>query len=227
MAIGKQLKNFEIADYQGGCNYAEDPLSLAPNESPNAMNVVFDGTSIYCRDGYTELFDTALDGQIYTMAMYSTSFFNRYIMMHAGTKVYQMDGYDGTPTELQTSVPNTKSHFTLVKQLLIHTFDDYSVPYYWDGSSATMALLSADAPGFKYIVEHQGYLLGANISGNTLRVYYEDINTIVDGTYASYFTLTGGREEEVTSWFTLNGRLYAGTNKRIFRISYIGGVSGV
>ena len=226
MAIGKQLKNFDITDFNGGCNYTDDPLSLAPNESPNSMNMEYKGPNIECRDGRTKLTQIPTGDKVQAMFLYSPSFFSNQVIIHAGEKVYTMEGITGVLGEIRSSGTTVeKSRFAQVKQTLIHTFNDYSDVYYWDGVATEMELLSADAPGFKHAVEFQGFLLGGNTFGNTLRIYYEDINTIVDGSYLSYLTLTGGRDEEITSFFTLSGRLYCSTNNRIFRISYIGGVA--
>jgi hypothetical protein len=225
MAIGRKLETLNIDDYSGGCNYDRDLTSLEENESPNSINVIFDDTVIRKRLGYKEIVDSSSGEPGYCLFDYGVAGVGRRLVSHIGDTVYTLSNLQGSLSSIRTGTTQAISYMAEVKQLLIHTFSDYSSPYYWNGTDASMALLSASAPGFKHAIETQGYLLGANISGEPLRIYYEDINTMVGGSFASYFTLTGEKDDEITGWFIINGRTYASTKTGIFRISYIGGVA--
>jgi len=225
MAVGRKLNTLNIDEYKGGCNYDRDVTSLKENESPNAINVVFDNTVVRKRTGYKEIADAGTGEPGYCLLDYGVAGVGRRLVCHIGDVVYKMPNLDSTLTSIRNDTPQTISYMAEVKQLLIHTFSNYSVPYYWNGTDAAMALLSASAPGFKHTIEAQGYLLGGNISGEPLRIYYEDINTMVGGSYSSYFTLTGERDDEITDFFVINGRTYAATKSGVFRLSYIGGVA--
>jgi len=226
MATGRKLEQLKLDEFTAGCNYDSDITSLKENESPNAINVVFDENVIRKRRGYRAIASTGTSTDIgYALFDYGVSGVGHKLVSHIGPTVYRMTNLDGTLTSIRVDATQAVSYMIEVNQRLIHTFSDYSIPYYWDGVMVSMALLSVSAPGFKHAIETQGFLLGGNISGNTLRVYYEDINTMVGGAYADYFTLTGELDDEITGWFIINGRTYASTKTGIFRISFIGGVA--
>ena len=226
MAIGKTLQSIEAADFEGGVNYNKDITALEGNESPNAMNIVF-GDTVKKRPGYKEMYVTSVGATSvgYSLADFGVADIGRKLVTHVGNKVYKQDGLDGTMDTILSAAPLSTSFNSIVKQNLIQTYDNYSTEYYWNGTASIMAQLSASSPGFKHTVEHQGYLLGGNISTNKLRIYYEDINTMIGGSYADYFTLTGGQDDQLEGFFLINGRLYAGTSSAIFRISFIGGLA--
>lgn len=226
MTVGRTITEVSFADYKGGCNYNKDITAVAAEESPNAMNVNFVGDRILKRTGHTPVNATATGAGDYGHSMYDFGVASAHkLICHFNAKVYSMDNLDGTMDTILSSAPNKTSFNTEVKQKLIQTYDDNSQEMYWDGSATIMSPLSDSAPGFKHVIEYQGYLLGANIASARLRVYYEDINTMVEGAYTDYFTLTGPQDDAVGGWFLLNGRCYAHTDAGIFRVSYIGGVA--
>ena len=217
--------NFE--DLGGtGCNYDEDITSLKETESPNAIDIEFDETLVRKRPGYRAITtSTGVNDQGYELYNFGNSAGVQKLVSHQGNAVYTQDNLAGSQTVIRSSVPRVQSYFSSVASRLIHSFNDHTPEYYWDGTAGTMALLSASAPGFKHSIEASGYLLGANIIGEPLRIYYEDTNTMVGGTYAEYFTLSGERDDEITGFFVLNGRTYASTTSAVFRISFVGGVT--
>lgn len=223
MAIGKKLTLQDIPNSSGGCNYTHDLTELKAEESPNAMNVVFDDGVWTKRPGYTQLAEQGA-AIVHSLFDLGVSVATQKLVAHIGDVVYALTNLTGTLTTIRSAAPSATSRNATVKQLLIQCYNDYSVPYYWNGTTASMALLSADAPGFKLPIEYQGYLMGANISSAKLRIYYEDINSMVGGLYEDYFTLQGKLDDEITDNFMLNGRLYYGTTSKLFRVSFIGGL---
>ena len=230
MSVGpaSNISTINLEDLGGyGCNYDEDITSLQEAESPNAIDVEFDETIVRKRPGYRALTSsTGANDQGYAMYNFGNDANVQKLVSHQGNAVYTLDNLTqyGPQTVIRASAPRSQSYFTSVKSYLIHTFNDYSAEYYWDGTTATMALLSASAPGFKHATESSGYLLGGNVSGEKLRIYYEDTNTMLGGAYTEWFTLSGARDDGVTGFFTLNGLTYATTNSAIFRLSFVGGV---
>ena len=227
MSIGRpNLQTVDTPDYEGGCNYSRDLTDLTINESPNAMNVIF-GTSVRKREGYKEMYATATAAADvgYSLADFAVSTSDRKLIVHMGASVYKMDNLDGVLDVIRASAPRKTSYNAIVKQNLIQTYDDYSTEMYWNGDVSIMLPLSSSAPGFKHCIEYQGYLLGGNTEDYNLRIYYEDINTMIGGSYTDYFTLTGGQDDAVEGFFLINGRCYAATSSGIFRLSYIGGVA--
>jgi len=229
MAIGPQtnVSTVNVEELGGfGCNYDEDITSLKEAESPNAIDIEFDQTVVRKRRGYRAI--TSSVGSV-DIGYNSFNFGNdtgiQRLVTHQGDNVYSLDNLEGSQTVRRATAPRVQSYFSEVNRFIIHTFSDYSPEYYWDGSTASMALLSASAPGFKHSIEVAGFILGGNISGEPLRIYYEDTNTMVDGDYTEFFTLSGGRDDEITGFFTLNGLTYASTTSAIFRLSFVGGVT--
>lgn len=227
MAIAKNLQVSDFDTFEGGCNYSSDISSLKSSESPNSMNVIFKKDFTRKRGGYDDMRVTTLadDAIGRSLTDLGVTGLDKRLVAHFDETVYLMDNLDGVLTPIRNSAPDIRSFNTEVKRKLVQTYDDNSAEYYWDGESASMTRLSVDAPGFKHAIEAQGYMLAGNIIGERLRIYYEDVNTIVDGAYADYFTLTGGRDDELTGFVTINGRTFAHTKEKIFRLSYIGGVA--
>lgn len=229
MSIGpiSTVSTMNLEDLGGtGCNYDEDITSLKETESPNAIDIEFDETLVRKRPGYRAITEsTGANDQGYALYNFGNDDGIQKLVAHQGNAVRTTNGLNSTQTTIRTSTPRTQSYFASVSSRLIHTFSNYTAPYYWDGSAATMSLLSASAPGFKHTVEVAGYLLGGNIDGEPLRIYYEDTNSMVGGAYTEYFTLSGERDDEITGFFVLNGKTYASTSSAIFRISFVGGVT--
>lgn len=147
---------------------------------------------------------------------------------HIGNTVYSFDRLTSTRATLRSGAPRYRSFNAKVSSYLIQTYSDYSAPYYWDGSSSSMAVVSSNITGFKRAIEFQGYMIGMNTSANPTRCYYQPVGNILGAGAAwdQYFTLTPApNDDEITDPFLLNGRLYAGTNYGIFRISFVGGVT--
>lgn len=228
MALGKNLTAFDISKFDGGCNYSSDLGSLKGTESPNSMNVEFDGEIIRKRRGFNKLITTSTgtSDRGNSLFDFGVEGIGRKLIIHNNTKVYSSTNLAQSLTTIRTGAPNVRSSNSVIKLNLIQTYEDNSTPYYWDGSTATMTLLSGSAPGFKYTIEHNGYLLGMNTTSSRLIIYYEDINTMIGGAFIDYFTLSSSnRDDAGTGFFSLNGRVYASTKSGIFRISYIGGAA--
>jgi len=248
MGIGKTVESFDIANVSEGCNYSDDITELTKNQSPDSMNVEFFNGRIRKRKGRTALnavsyvydADIPYDADITYNAGTALTAANSFSLIdfsdtdgyhqqvaHLDNQIVAYDRLTSTTATLRSNAPRTRSYNAKVKSWLIQTYSDYSAPYYWDGSSATMALLT-NAPGFKRAIEFQGYLLGMNTSANPMRVYYQSTGDMLGATsaYTDYFTLTPApNDDELSDAFLLNGRLYMGTKSSIFRVSFVGGVT--
>lgn len=230
MAIGPvSLISTDPKDQLGGfgVNYDEDITSLTESESPNAIDIEFDETVIRKRPGYRTITPTSVGANEVGYAIFNFGIDDgtQKLVSHQGNKVYSMDDLEGPQTVIRSPAPRTQSFLTEVKRFLIHTFNDYSTEYYWDGITPAMSVLSPNAPGFKHATETQGFLLGGNIDGEPLRVYYEDTNSMIGGAYADFFTLPGGRDDEITGFFTLKDITYASTRNGVYSISFVGGIT--
>jgi hypothetical protein len=227
MAIGQPISTIAVEDLGAtGCNYDEDITSLKEGESPNSIDVEFDQTVVRKRRGFEAL--TTSVGSTWVgrgLVNFANDAGTQKLVSHQNQTVYSQDNLGATQTVIRSAASNTNSFFTTANRFLIHTFNDNTTEYYWDGATSAMVVLSASAPGFKHAIESQGYLLGGNIASAPLRVYYELTSSMINGSYADFFTLSGGRDDEITGFFTLNGRTYASTKRGIFRLSFVGGVT--
>jgi hypothetical protein len=247
MGTGKTIEQFGIDDVSGGCNYSDDVMAVTKNQSPDSMNVDFTNGRIRKRGG-TEvwtslgsLYDADLEYDVdqeynggvsnATAVGFSLVDFSDYNdhhrqVAHINADVLAYDRVTNSVVTLRSGSPLVKSYNAKIKTYLVQTYSNGDAPYYWNGVTTSLSLLSASAPGFKRAIEFQGFLIGFNTTANPMRAYYESTTTMIGGAYADYFTLSPAvNDDEVTEPFILNGRLYAGTKYGIFRISYVGGVT--
>lgn len=248
MGIGKTIQTFSISDVTGGCNYADDLPALKENMSPDSMNVEFyngrlrkrKGSVVVNVDSYMYDEDVLYDAPIsynygklvdakygYSLADFSDSNTYHQQIAHIDNTVYAYDRITNTNTVLRANAPRTRSFSAKVKDWLIQTYNDYSLPYYWNGAASSMSVLT-NAPGFRRAIEFQGYLMGMGTDANKMRVYYQATSDMLGAVtaYTDYFTLSPApNDDAITDPFLLNGRLYAGTRTGIFRISFVGGVT--
>lgn len=251
MGTGKTIQSFDIADVQGGCNYSDDISALTKNQSPDSMNVEFFNGRIRKRKGCLAVaqqsggiydadiaYDTSYRYDIglpitgvpiigYSLVDFSNTSGYHQQIAHMDNNVYAFDRITSAYSTLRSGAPRTRSYNSKVKNWMIQTYQDYSTPYYWDGASTSMSVLT-NAPKFKRTIEFQGYLMGLNTAANKMRIYYQSTGDLLGmiTAYTDYFTLTPGpNDDELSDPFLLNGRLYVGTKYSIFRVSFVGGVT--
>lgn len=247
MGIGRSIEQFDIADVSGGCNYTDDIMAVTKNQSPDSMNVEFingrwrkrDGSEVWNSLGSRYDADLAYDEDQeynggtsnapaigYSLADFSDVNDYHKQVVHVNASVLAYDRLTNTATTLRSGAPLAKSYNAKVRTYLVQTYSDGSAPYYWDGAAASLAVVSASAPGFKRAIEFQGYLIGFNSTSEPMRGWYQPTTTMIGGAFTDYFTLSPAvNDDEVTEPFILNGRLYAGTKYGIFRISFVGGIT--
>lgn len=229
MGWGKRSTAVKIDDQKGGCNYNPDITALSIDQSPNSMNVEYYNGRWRKRSGYSHLLtiDSSSSNSGHSLIDFGASYSTHKQITHIGTSVFAVSNMsDITVSTIRTGASNVRSYNAQVKAYVVQTYQDYSVPYYWDGSLASMAVLSASAPGFKRSIEFQGFILGMNERTNKTRVYYQAADSMIDGSYSDYFTLTPApNDDQITDPFIINGRLYVGTKYGIFRVSFVGGIT--
>jgi hypothetical protein len=229
MGTGKTIQSFQISDVSGGCNYSDDLLAVAKNQSPNALNVEFFNGRWRKRKGYTHINTTvSATAEGYSLIDFGNIQATHKQVAHFGDTVYSFTNLLAAASTIRTGAPREKSYNARVGAYLVQTYDDHSAEYYWDGIAASMSAVSVNAPGFKRCIEFQGYLLGFNTAANPMRAYYQSTGNFIGAgaAYTDYFTLTPApNDDEITDPFLLNGRLYVGTKYSIFRVSFVGGVT--
>jgi hypothetical protein len=126
-----------------GCNYDEDITSLQESESPNAINIEFDETVIRKRPGYRSITSSVgSNDKGYESFNFGNDAGVQKLITHQGDTVHTLDNLEGAQTAIRTGVPRVQSFMSEVARFLIHTFDDNSTEYYWDGTAGSMTALS-------------------------------------------------------------------------------------
>lgn len=221
--ISSKVKDIKNSDFSGGLNTVSDFFTLKENESPDAIDVKFnfDG-SMEKRPGYVALTNAAIaTGGGFGLFDYGVAAVNN-ILAAVGTGIFYSTDLGTTWTQILTSKAAQRTYFTRIKDWAIATDDAYDLPYYWTGSAVSMVQLNS-APTVKFAMEYQGYGLLLNDTYNTLRVAYEDTNTLLTGDWGDYFTIPAERSDQITGGTVLNNKAYTFTKYKIFRLTFVGG----
>src|SRR3990167_9442843 len=178
----------------GGLVTLPNFFNLDQSQTPNAIDVKFDiGGSIQKRFGGTSIYASSDRGV--TFGIIATS---------------------------RTQVPQ---YFERSKPYLIACSDTFDAVLYWAGSAATnmLSLATGSAPGAKYAVDFQGFLMLMNTASRKRGIYYADNNLITTDPWSNSFDLPSSFDDEITGPIILNKKLYVFTKFKVFRISYVGG----
>ena len=212
--------------FNGGLNTQSDPFSLQPSESPYVKNVDFnEDASLSKRKGREKLNTTVTGAEDYCNGLFDfgVSVGVRKLIGQFGTTIYKMDDLDGTWDSLLTSRNNCLNYFDRISGYLVNATEDKEILKYWDGATASMSTLNANAPRAKFIGEFNGYMLAMNTSSNAKRVYYELTSTMLTGDWSDYFTLPSSSDDEVYWGLELRNRYYISLRNMWYRLSFVGG----
>jgi len=212
--------------FNGGLNTQSDPFSLQPSESPRVINVDFnEDASLSKRYGREKLNTTVTGAEDYCNGLFDfgVGVGVRKLIGQFGSQVYKMDDLDGTWDSILTSRNNCLNYFDRISGYLVNATEDKEILKYWDGATATMTTLNANAPRAKIIGEFNGYMLAMNTSDNAKRVYYELTSTMLTGDWADYFTLPSSSDDEISWGLELRSRYYISLRNMWYRVSFVGG----
>ena len=219
----QNIKELPSKDFSGGLN-TTSIFNIQPNETPDAINVKYnvDG-SMQKRPGYIRKALASSSG--FGIFDYGVATINN-VIVACGTGVFYTTDLGASYVQIQTGKSASITHFNRIKDYAIYTDDAYDPPYYWTGSSTTQMELIApgSAPACRFTLDFQGYGLFMNHTANTLKIYYQDANTLLSGRYVDYFTLAPAeRSDAITGGTVLNNKAYVFTKYKIFRLTYVGG----
>ncbi len=154
---------------------------------------------------------------------YSATLQQRRLLCASGTGVYNSEDLGKTWAVVQTSRTAEINYFSLIKDYVINTNENYDVPQYWAGSSTVyFANISTAAPACKHSLSHQGFAIFLNESSKKTSMYYVDQNDLFSEPFSN-FALPTDRNDELTGGFSLGRNLYISSKYKIFRLNYIGG----
>ena len=105
-------------DFSGGLNYRDNPSLIAPNQTPECLNIrVRDGT-IGKRPGFKRLFATSLGaGKINGISPYIKANGTKYRLIAWGTNLYTQVG-SSQPVSIRSGLTNAKASFFVLSDVL-------------------------------------------------------------------------------------------------------------
>lgn len=154
---------------------------------------------------------------------YSATLQQRRLLCASGTGIYNSEDLGKTWAVIQTNRTATTNYFSLIKDYVINTNENYDIPQYWAGSSTIyFANISTATPAAKHSLSHQGFAIFLNESSHKTSMYYVDQNDLFTEPFSN-FALPTDRNDELTGGFSLGRNLYVSSKYKIFRLNYIGG----
>ena len=158
-----------------------------------------------------------------TAEYYSATLQQRRLICASGTGIYNSEDIGKSWAVIQTSRTAGINYFSLVKDYVINTNENYDIPQYWAGSSTVyFANISTATPACKHSLSHQGFAIFLNESSKKTSMYYVDQNDLFSEAFSN-FALPTDRNDELTGGFSLGRNLYISSKYKIFRLNYIGG----
>ncbi len=149
----------------------------------------------------------------------------RWLTVAAGTGIYASSNRGATFVVIATTRTASYQYLDRSKNILVATSDQYDVPLYWAGSAGTFALTLApnSAPGVKFNINYNGFLILLNSNLRKRGFFYADENTQLTDPWTTAFDFPSSADDEITSAFVLYKFLYVSTRYKIFRVSFVGG----
>lgn len=163
-----------LNDFTGGLNLRADQFQLAPNESPDMLNVEVDPRGGFAlRRGISVVNDTDLTNDPLALWDYQSSAGTKQVLVQHGTKIGKGTGGDFTDLAGITQTVTDRCQAATFQDVnyIVNGTDD---AVKWDGTTATRlghdwnadyaAPVNGDMPIAKCIAYHMGLLFVANTS---------------------------------------------------------------
>ena len=151
----------------------------------------------------------------------------RWLTVAVGTGLVASSNLGTTFVTINSGFTRTQvyQYFERSKNVLIATSDAFDSPVYWAGSAGTFAqtLAPNSAPGVKYSINYNGFLLLLNAANAPRTAYYANENTQLTDPWTNNFTLPSSADDEITAAFILYRYLYISTRYKLFRVAFAGG----
>lgn len=240
----KQVQLLNIADFTGGLNLNTDTFKLAPNESPDMLNVDVDQRGGFqLRKGVARINTTAMNHAPVSAWEYTTASGTRYVMVHTDTgflnpgDVYYSTG--GNFTSLAISNYNIPVRRAAVMDNKVY-MTSYAVAgttqYKWDGT--TLTAMNASAPTWqndftaptgtylpmaKCIAVHSNYMWVANTRENGTaypsRVRWSHPGRPEDWRLNDYINIDVGKDtDEITALVPMRDHILVFKRKSVHAI---------
>ena len=217
----QRIRVFDVVDFTGGLNLATDAFKLAPNESPEMMNIDVDRRGGFqVRRGvapYTTSTLTADPKNIWSYISGAT----KYIVAQVGTDLKASTGgaWSNIGTSSGSATETCRAATFNFKNYVVR--GDASVVK-WDGSTATtmtstfnddiLAPTSGNVPRAKLITAHSGYMWVANTiesgTAHTCRVRWSHPNNPENWRTDDYIDIDIGKDgDQITALMPVGDHL--------------------
>ena len=214
-ASNAQVQSPPYEKFDGGLNIRDSWHKIADNELTVATNIRLDeGGVVRRRGGWVAFGSTAVGTTgnligICQQAWLLTGVLTRYVLATDGVKVFY--GTGGAWTDITGAVVNTVSSTSLISFLSFNNlaigYGGTSVPWSWDGVSASIAAISA-APIGNIGIVWQNRVFFAGVSTARTRLYYSDIGDSTTWGASSYVDIPSPYDgDEITGIAILYGNL--------------------
>ncbi len=180
---GQQLRIVRQTDFTGGVNLAADKYKLAPNESPDMMNVDVDRRGGFQRRKGMQGWGTAsAQTSVISLMQHHDSSGNHQILLHTAADIRSQDPANpGWNVEATSSIPTGPCRAATMNDVtyICHNGEEFSRS--WDGTTITAmadpaisgwhddyaAPSSTDFPKAKHLTVRQGFMYVGNTVENT------------------------------------------------------------
>lgn len=206
MATQIQLLNF--ADTTGGLNLRADPFQLAPNESPDLLNVDVDPRGgVRLRKGIKTFADT-LSGDAHSIGALGTTAGVNQVVVGVGTDLLYTTGTTFTTTGITRTVTTPNRMVSYKNKLYLQNGTD--VAYSWDGTTAAAmgstyidtftTSTDGNMPIAKLVATFQNHVFIANTADSPNRVHFSHPNFPERWRSTDYFDVDTGQDgDEITA----------------------------
>ena len=240
MGVSSLIKNvadLTTNDFSKGLNTSQDIFKLEKEQTPNAMDVIFDfDGKVRKRFGTNTKNTVALSatgsaGTIgvttcgWAMFDFGAGSLARWLVVGAGTAVWASSDMGASFVRIASSMSATYQDYNRSKNVLFMCSDAYDPVLYWPGSAGTVAvgLPVNSAPLAKYSINFQGFAILLNSSTRKRGFFYEDENSQLTGDWGDSFDIPSSADDEITGAFVLSNKLFVSTRYKLYAVSFVGG----
>lgn len=136
-ARGSGFKLTALESFSGGLNFRSDQFNLAPNESPDLLNVVVDPRGgVRMRDGVDRRNTTALSADVKGMWGFHTDSGTNAVMVNYGTKVAQSASTNFTDLTGITARTDGSRVYGMTMNNVAYAASYDKPSFKWDGTTA-------------------------------------------------------------------------------------------
>ena len=230
---GRSSNHTTISGFNGGLNTSSDPFDVGLGQSPNMLNVTSGRRgSLKQRAGRTVI-NTALSELNGNSVHYFKPIDSEEkLVAHFGTRLYKMDGLDGTFDEIRSGLKDgisqmvtyTASESGTLKNFVVLASSQNDRLFKWDGveTEADPFNPAATTPIGRNIIVWQNRLWLSGIFGDENSFAYTDFESL-DFPTSNVDRIIDGDSEGLKAWGILRSSLYAFKRNSIHKITFLGG----